>query len=71
MQECVSATGLTETMQTDEKLADIRECRQRVGTTFLTCRQQAKMSVDLGVEPTDTNLDIAIQGGDVCVLVFS
>ena len=37
MQECVSATGRTDTTQTDEKLADIRECRRRVRTTFLTC----------------------------------
>jgi len=29
------------------------------------------MSVVLGVEPTDTNPDIASQGGDVCVLVLS
>ena len=64
MQECVSATGLTDTTPTDEKLADIRECCRRVGTTFLTCRRQTKMSVVWGVKMTDTNPDIASQGGE-------
>jgi len=60
MQECVSATaGLTDTTPTDEELADMRECRRRVGTTFSTRRRQTKMSVVSGVEPTDTNPDIA------------
>jgi hypothetical protein len=63
-QECVLATGLTNTTRTDEKLADIRECRLRVGTTFSTCRRQNKMSVVWWVEPTDTNPDIASQGID-------
>ena len=60
-QECVSATGLTDMPPTDEKLADIRECPQRVGTTFSTRRQQTKMSVVWRVEPTDTFADIASQ----------
>ena len=38
MYECVLATGLTDTMQTAKKLADITECRRHVGTKFLTCR---------------------------------
>ena len=36
------ATGLTDTTPIDKKLADIRECRRRVGITFLTCRRQTK-----------------------------
>ncbi len=38
-----------------QNLADITECRRCVGPTFLTCRQQTKMSVVWVVEQTDTN----------------
>ncbi len=41
----MSATGLTDTMLTAEKLADITECRRRFGLTFPTFRGQTKISV--------------------------
>ncbi len=48
---------------TAKKIADITECRQCVGPTFTACQQQTKMSVIWMVEPTDTNPNIASQGG--------
>ena len=70
MQECVLATGLTDTTPTGKKMADITECCRRVGPTLSTCQQQTKMSVVGGVEPTDTNPDIASQAIRYCLIVY-
>jgi hypothetical protein len=64
MKEIVSAMKFPDTTLTAKILADITECRQRVRPTFATCWQQTKMSVVWVVEPTDTNPNIASQGGE-------